>query len=56
MVKKLEKISDAIECIKKDKDFQLKTKKGYILHVGGILTKLEGTKQYFAIEGKWKPV
>lgn len=37
-------------------DVNLKTKKGYIFKVGDILSKLEGDRQFFAIDGKWVEV
>ena len=34
----------------------LKTNKGFIFYSGGILSKIEGNKQYFAIDNKWVEV
>lgn len=31
----------------------LKTEKGHIFEAGGILSKLVGRTQYFAINGRW---
>lgn len=44
------------EAFDKGKDINFKTRKGYIFYCGGILSKIEGNKQYFAIDNKWVEV
>jgi len=34
----------------------LETNRGFIYLAGGILSKLQDDKQYFAIEGEWRQV
>lgn len=49
----IEKFKDAFE---KQSSINLKTNKGFIFYSGGILSKIEGNKQYFAIDNKWVEV
>jgi hypothetical protein len=43
----------ALKLIKENKEFNLKTSFGYVYFVGGILSKLEGGRQYISINEKW---
>jgi len=48
--------TEIIEAFKNAHDkseINLRTKKGHIYQVGGILNKLEGMDQSIAIDGKW---
>lgn len=50
----IKRASEASEYIRKGIDFNLNLGNNkFIMFVGGILSKLENGRQYFAINGKW---
>ena len=53
---KMNRKTKALQSMKENKNFNLKTTSGYIYHVGGILNKLENGNHYIAIKGKWVQV
>ena len=51
---------NVVQLVKKDIEFNLETEEGYLMFVGGILSKLvrvdKEFKQYFCINGKWAEI
>ena len=49
-------VKRVLEHIREGKDFNLKTKKGFIYMSGGILCKLENDKLFVCQDKRWKEV
>lgn len=50
---KLKDNRKALEKLRDGLPFNLQTSKGFLMHVGGVLSKLEGDSQFIWLNGKW---